>query len=126
MGNIVKNPNAYNWIIQVCIFVATVAGALVIYGEVVKNQTEDKHVQFSTPDIKVRTEHHVNGTDPVQEIRSEIQDSIAQARHRAFQDSIDMVRDTLTKRNAVTTYQNKVKLDTLEKLILHYIKIHDQ
>lgn len=72
---------------------------------------------FSSPQIKYKTEEHVTNTDDLKLYRDRQKDSITEARHRAFQDSIDRVRDTLTKRNAVTTYQNKQRLDSVTILL---------
>lgn len=78
---------------------------------------ELRDLMFSTPEKKFRTESHVDNTDELTVYRNRQKDSIEEARHRAFQDSIDRVRDTLTKRNAVTTYQNKQRLDSVASMI---------
>lgn len=93
-----------------------------------QDQTNDSYRQFSTPEMKVKTETHVVNTDPIVILKANINDSLEKMKedeHRRFQDSIDRVRDTLTKRNAVTIYQMKSKQDTLESLLKKYINIHD-
>lgn len=84
--------------------------------------SELKQLMFSDLQIKYKTESHVQNTDDLTVYKNRQKDSMAEVRHRAFQDSIDMVRDTLTKRTAVTAYQNKEKVDTLVNLVLEMKK----
>lgn len=95
--------------------VSTLTFATILGG--VFYSAELKQLLFSSPQIKYKTEEHIANTDELQLYRASQKDSIEEARHRAFQDSIDRVRDTLTKRNAVTTYQNKQRLDSVALMI---------
>lgn len=92
------------------ITLAGLIGVAVYYGDV-------KQLLFSNAGIKYKTESHVENTDDLTVFKNRQRDSIANAKHMAFQDSIDRVRDTLTKRNAVTTYQNKQKIDSALKIL---------
>jgi len=88
----------------------SILGAVFYSGEL-------KQLLFSSPQIKYKTEEHIANTNELEIFKRNQKDSIAEAKHRAFQDSIDRVRDTLTKRNAVTTYQNKQRLDSVAILL---------
>lgn len=107
--------------------VSTLTFATILGG--VFYSAELKQLLFSSPELKYKTEEHIANTDDLflfkksqRDSIKEINDSIAQAKHRAFQDSIDRVRDTLTKRTAVTAYQNKQKVDTILNIVIELKK----
>lgn len=95
--------------------VSTLTFATILGG--VFYSAELKQLLFSSPQIKYKTEEHIANIDDLKLYRDRQRDSIEEARRRAFQDSIDRARDTLTKRNAVTTYQNKQRLDSVASMI---------
>lgn len=72
---------------------------------------------FSSPQIKYKTETHVENTDDLTVFKNRQKDSVIESEYRRVQDSLNRERDTLQKRNAVTTYQNKQRLDSVTILL---------
>lgn len=112
-----KYPQWLGWIINLATLITVVWGGLKIYGEFVKDRTEAKTVQFSDPEMKVQTEYHVKNTDPVAVVKQSYKDSVAEAKFRRTQDSMDLARDQLTKANAVEVFKVSKRLDTLTILL---------
>lgn len=106
--------------------------ATVIYIAVfsTRHVEQAKTVQFDTPVQKYETISRVSRLPgESDQARAEILDSLDAIKENIFrqhQDSIDSVRDTLTKRNAVSTWRNERNIDTLKRLLKRYIEIHDQ
>lgn len=80
---------------------------------------KDKTVQFSSPEMKVQTEYLVQSADPVDVLKKKFRDSLAEAKFRKTQDSMDLARDQLTKANATDVYNLRKDLDTLKTLLEH-------
>lgn len=122
-----KGKDIFGWILQGTTFLSVAGGIWWL----ATTMEQSKNLQFTDQQIKVATEAHTLKIDPVQLAEQRIRDSIAHEKEleqekifRRVQDSLDSVRDTLTKRNAVTTWQNKRNIDSVKILLKKILNQH--
>lgn len=115
-----EKKDIFSWMLQGATFLGVAGGIWWL----ATTQEQNKSLQFSDQKIKVATETHTLKVDPVQLAEQRIRDSIAHEKElaqekifRRVQDSLDSVRDTLTKRNAVTVWQNRRNIDSVKLLL---------
>lgn len=130
-----KNPNAYNWIIQILGFIGICGGAFAVIHKM--GQQEERYKSLMFPDVHsaVKTIEHVDKSQGEEVYykalrnldtiaKATLKDTKTNARENFVRDSI---RDAEVHRNTVTNYQikdelkKKTKTDSIQSVTLQKI-----
>ena len=110
---------AKDWTVILGIITIIAGGAKWIHSQGQREEAE-KHVEFSSPAMKIATEGYIEDVNAVDIVRQQMKDSIqhrndsiAEAKFRRVQDSVDAVRDSLTRLNTRMIYNNSRKSDSI-------------
>lgn len=135
MENEKKNPNAYNWIMQILGFLAICGGAFAMIYKMGQQEERYKSLMFPDAHTAVETIQHVekSATEEVYYRALQNLDTIAKAtlndtKTNARENFVrDSIRDAEVHRNTVTNYQikeeliKKTRTDSIQSVTLQKI-----